>query len=43
VSRQALAYLDTETDKDGKFRGDLVINTPDAFWGPSKYLIIVEQ
>jgi hypothetical protein len=43
VSRQALAYLDTETDKDGKFRGDLVINAPDAFWGPSKYLIIVEQ
>jgi uncharacterized coiled-coil protein SlyX len=43
VSRQALAYLDTETDKDGKFRGDLVINSPDAFWGPSKYLIIVEQ
>ena len=43
VSRQALAYLDTETDKNGKFRGDLVINTPDAFWGPSKYLIIVEQ
>jgi uncharacterized coiled-coil protein SlyX len=43
VSRQALAYLDTETDKNGKFRGDLVINTPDTFWGPSKYLIIVEQ
>lgn len=43
VSRQALAYLDTETDKNGKFRGDLVINSPDAFWEPSKYLIIVEQ
>jgi chromosome segregation ATPase len=43
VSRQALAYLGTETDKDGKFRGDLVIDSPDAFWGPSKYLIIVEQ
>lgn len=43
VSRQALAYLDTETDKDGKFRGDLHIGSPEAFWSPSKYLIIVEQ
>ena len=43
VSRQALTYLDTETDKDGKFSGLLVIGEPVEFWGPSKYLIIVEQ
>ena len=43
VSRQALAYLDTETDKDGKFSGSLVIGEPVEFWEPSKYLIIVEQ
>lgn len=43
VSRQALAYLDTETDKNGKFSGSLMINEPGEFWGPSKYLIIVQQ
>jgi hypothetical protein len=43
VSRQALAHLATATDEDGKFRGNLVIASPDEFWSPSKYLIIVEQ
>jgi uncharacterized coiled-coil protein SlyX len=43
VSRQALAYLDTETDKDGWFSGSLLIGEPVAFWSPSKYLIILEQ
>jgi uncharacterized coiled-coil protein SlyX len=43
VSRQALAYLATETDEDGSFSGSLLIGEPVAFWGPSKYLIIVEK
>lgn len=43
VSRQALAYLETATDKHGKFKGPLVIGEPEAFWGPSRYLIIVED
>ncbi len=45
VSRQNLAYAtapELEPGK-GKFRGNLQIVEPAAFWGASKYLIIVEK
>jgi len=44
VSRQAMAYVGNEASHDGKFRGEnLEIASPTQFWGPSRYLIIVQQ
>ena len=43
VSRQSLDDADAP-DRDGpSFRGNLKIKDSDKFWGPSKYLIIVER
>ena len=43
VSRQNLEGLTTPPDEDGKIHGAVQIGSPDRFWGPSKYLIIVQQ
>jgi hypothetical protein len=44
VSRQDLTYADTASVKDGKYlTGQLRIAAPEAFWAPSKYLILVEN
>jgi hypothetical protein len=42
VSRQDPALIEQAQGSDGKPSGDLHISQPAEFWGPSKYLIIVE-
>jgi hypothetical protein len=43
VSPQNLTGLETKPEKDRTFKGaNLKITNPDEFWGPSKYLILVE-
>jgi regulator of replication initiation timing len=42
VSRQNLEALGTPATRDGKVQGNLQISQPGQFWGPSRYLIIVE-
>lgn len=42
ISRQNLAGLASQGE-DGKFRGSIQIADPAVFWGPSKYLIIVQD
>jgi hypothetical protein len=42
ISRQDLTGLATQPE-DGKFRGTIQIADPTVFWGPSKYLIVVQD
>ncbi|HEX6534829.1 MAG TPA: hypothetical protein VF041_09525 [Gemmatimonadaceae bacterium] len=42
VSRQNPALIEEEKTADGKPTGTLRVTDPVQFWGPSKYLIIVE-
>ncbi|MEO8226941.1 MAG: hypothetical protein ABI637_05885 [Gemmatimonadota bacterium] len=42
VTRQGLEYVEAPT-KDGKIRGSLRITSPEQFWAPSKYLILVQD
>jgi hypothetical protein len=42
VSRQDPTLIEQAQGADGKPTGDLHISQPAEFWGPSKYLIIVE-
>jgi hypothetical protein len=42
VSRQNVEHLEAKPDKDGKVQGTLRITDPDGFWGPSRFLILVE-
>jgi hypothetical protein len=42
VSRQDPSLIEQAQGSDGKPSGDLHISQPAEFWGPSKYLIIVE-
>jgi hypothetical protein len=43
VSPQNVNSLATKPGKDGKFTGTSIkIADPESFWGPSKYLILVE-
>ena len=43
VSRQNLAALDSGMGDKGAVQGTITIGTPESFWAPSKYLIVVEQ
>jgi uncharacterized protein YoxC len=43
VSRQNLASLDSRVGNKGAVRGRITIGTPESFWEPSRYLIVVEQ
>jgi hypothetical protein len=44
ISRQSPEYLAANSvTKDGKVRGQLQIESPEEFWAPSKFLIIVED
>jgi flagellar biosynthesis/type III secretory pathway chaperone len=44
ISRQSPEYLAaTSVSKDGKVHGSLQIESPEEFWAPSKYLIVVED
>jgi len=42
VSRQNLAHVAT-TGNQGRVRGQISIASPEDFWEPSRYLIVVEQ
>ena len=43
VSRQSLDYASVEDRDNDTFRGNLKITEPNKFWGPSRFLIVVEQ
>lgn len=43
VTRQDLHYAEPQDPKKGMVKGALKISDPNAFWGGSKYLILVEQ
>ena len=43
VSRQNLSYLDSWVGSRGTVKGTIAIASPESFWEPSKYLIVVEQ
>jgi hypothetical protein len=42
ISRQNIEHLAVKPDKDGKVQGTLRIADPEEFWGPSRFLILVE-
>ena len=43
ISRQSLDYATVEGRADNSFQGNLKIAEPARFWGPSRFLVIVEQ
>ncbi len=43
VTRQNLAHLTSQVGNRGTVWGSIDIRTPEQFWEPSKYLIVVEQ
>ena len=43
VSRQSLDYATVDERDNDTFRGNLKITEPNKFWGPSRFLIVVEQ
>jgi predicted nuclease with TOPRIM domain len=43
VSRQDLSALATAPDKSNRIKGGLRITDAEKFWGPSKFLILMEQ
>jgi hypothetical protein len=43
ASRQNLAFLAEPPDRDGKVRGTLHITSPEEFWLPSKFLVLVRS
>jgi len=43
VTRQDLHFAEPQDPKKGMIKGTLKISDPAAFWGGSKYLILVEQ
>jgi hypothetical protein len=43
VTRQDMHYAEPQDPKKGMVKGSLKISDPNAFWGGSKYLILVEQ
>jgi archaellum component FlaC len=43
VSRQSLQFADSTGVRDGRVEGQLRIASPEDFWAPSKYLILVED
>ena len=43
VSRQSLDDADVASRDQASFRGNLKITEPGKFWGPSRFLIVVEQ
>ncbi|MEA3245563.1 MAG: hypothetical protein U9Q74_05350 [Gemmatimonadota bacterium] len=43
VSRQDVAGLETAPDKSNRIKGGLKITDAAKFWGPSKFLIVMEQ
>ncbi len=43
VTRQDVTALEMQPDEKGRIKTAINIKDPVAFWGPSKYLIIIEQ
>jgi flagellar biosynthesis chaperone FliJ len=43
VSRQSLDFAAVDERDDNTFKGDLKITEPSKFWGPSRFLVVVEQ
>jgi len=43
ISRQALEFTDLAKPRDAIVRGTLTITDSERFWGPSKFLILVEK
>src|ERR1019366_1030633 len=43
VTRQDVAALETQPDAKGRIRDAIKIKAPVAFWGSSKFLIVIEQ
>ena len=43
VSRQSLDFAAVDEREDNTFRGNLKITDPAKFWGPSRFLVVVEQ
>jgi hypothetical protein len=43
ITPQSTVYVEPQPDKNGKVRGKIHIENPDAFWAQSKFLIIVES
>jgi hypothetical protein len=43
VSRQSLQFVDPPNPKDGVLKGSVKITDAVAFWGASKFLVLVEQ
>jgi hypothetical protein len=43
VSRQNLAYLASDSAGSGAVEGSIAIASPEGFWEPSKYLIVMEK
>ena len=43
VTRQDMHFAEPQDPKKGMVKGTLKISDPNAFWGGSKYLILVEQ
>jgi hypothetical protein len=43
ISRQNVAGLAEQPNDHGEFRGSIHIADPIVFWGPGKYLIVVQQ
>jgi len=43
VTRQDMHFAEPQDPKKGRVKGSFKISDPNAFWGGSKYLILVEQ
>jgi myosin heavy subunit len=43
VSRQNVEYLEAKPNEDGWLTGGVKIASPEGFWAPSKFLILVEE
>jgi uncharacterized coiled-coil protein SlyX len=43
ISRQSLDYAAVDGREDNTFQGNLKIAEPSRFWGPSRFLVILEQ
>ncbi len=43
VTNQTISYSNIPLDAKGRVKGSLQITSPDRFWGPSKFLILVER
>jgi hypothetical protein len=43
ISRQSLDYAAVDARDNDTFRGNLKITEPVRFWGPSRFLVLVEQ